>query len=67
MPSPRNVCTANCYLQWRLTQARTATAGKKQLNFSVKKKPTDDCILDANFMIKRLRGNCIDCFEVNLK
>ena len=89
----RALCQRNVNYREIERQARTATAGNKQLNFNVEKKPQttvlimyifttlefpthnfdfrllhiDDYILhrfEAYFMIKRLRGNCIDCFEV---
>ena len=52
-------------------QARTVTAGNKQLNFTVKNKPHTTnyiyCIFEAYFRIKSVWKNCIDCFEVILE
>ena len=54
-----------------LKQARTVTAGNKQLNFTVKNKPHTTkyiyCIFEAYFMIRSVWKNCTDCFEVILE
>ena len=52
-------------------QASRATAvNKPQLNFSVKNKLQNGLrigYLMPILLIKRLRGNCIECFEINLE
>ena len=54
-----------------LSKLHCTTAIDKQLNFSVTKHThtqlTTYYKLHDNFMIKSLRGNCIDCFEAQFQ